>query len=83
MLSEDIEMVGQFVEQCAGRDTYRDAWNRIKTALAELGTSPNTQKPSASQIADEMLVVASNIEMIDTNDIASMLREWCRQLRLL
>jgi hypothetical protein len=43
MLSEDIEMVDHDMNEGGVWSSHREAWCRIKTALAELGTTPNTQ----------------------------------------
>jgi hypothetical protein len=42
MLSEDIEAVDRYVKFSPVKAPVREKWQRIKTALAELGTTPNT-----------------------------------------
>ena len=45
MLGKEIEQVNEFFKLVDGKHDGRVAWNRIKTALAELGTTPNTGSP--------------------------------------
>ena len=45
MLAEDIKTVDDFVGDAFGKVSVVAAFGRIKTALAELGTAPNTGSP--------------------------------------
>lgn len=43
MLSDDIALVGTIMEDNGMWSHKREAWVRIKTALAEFGTTPNSK----------------------------------------
>lgn len=45
MLSTDIDDINEMVGVVPECEPYRESWQRIKTALAELGTTPNTGSP--------------------------------------
>lgn len=45
MLSTYIDDINEMVGVVPECEPYRKSWQRIKTALAELGTTPNKQSP--------------------------------------
>ena len=44
MLQDDIEAIDNSMCTCQECEHYRVAWDRIKTALAEFGTTPNNAR---------------------------------------
>lgn len=52
MLSKDIKIIdSEFIEEGFSSNGVWCAWQRIKTALAELSATPNTQSTAIAQIA--------------------------------
>ena len=78
MLSDDIELVGSVMEDNGMWSHKREAWVRIKTALSELGTTPNTGSPKIPTRADFIKWLST----FESAPSASSVYDWvCRQLR--
>jgi hypothetical protein len=90
------EAVSHLLETIAknARDDKPGALERACTALEKLctalqkiivpvNTSNNTQSAVITQICAEMETVATHIESIDPNEIATDIQEWRRKLRAL
>jgi len=57
MLAEDIKTVDDFVGDAFGKVSVVAAFGRIKTALAELGTAPNTGSPKLPTFEKAMVAI--------------------------
>lgn len=53
MLSDDIYDVNRYIQNASHGAPVKESWQRIKTALAELGTTPNSDYAAALKLAVE------------------------------
>ena len=62
MLSKDIKIVDkEFIEEGFSSNGVWVAWSRIKTALAELGITPNTASPPCKCVVKQIEVPGMGI----------------------
>jgi hypothetical protein len=74
MLADDIEKVNLFFGLIDGKHDGRDAWCRIKTVLAEIGTAPNTDSPKLRQFIADLEDLRTDLQ-VDADNVDAVLAQ--------